>query len=152
MASRVLPEKIEVVPDHLKSGWPLRQPYNIMWRVLLSKKKWDQKNYEELYTASPDARRLPQSKGALPMKRVPERGDIVQFEWCGQVVMRGRIDSDGFENGTEHQVHTCNRGTDRTHATASKEYTWIMITEIGLSEPIKWRGQRTWVWMEPGQA
>ena len=95
----------------------------------------------------PESRRLAQSKGALPMKERPKKGDRVVFVMKRQIVMRGNVDSDGFVYGTDHREHSCIMGTTRSH-TNTDEFAWIKITDFGLSEEIKNTGQRTWVKLE----
>ena len=73
-------------------------------------------------------------------------GGVAKFVLKGKVIMRGVLMSDGFENGTAHQEHSCNDGEMRPHATTA-EFAWIRIAEVGLSEPIRPTGQRTWAKM-----
>ncbi len=117
-----------------------------IWRVMLNKKKWNQQKYEKLYAEYPETRRLAQSKGACRMVVCPKKGDTVNFVYNGKIVMKGVVDSDGFEHGTHHQHHSCNSGIKRPHATPP-ECTWISISEVGLSIPIRHTGQRTWAKM-----
>jgi hypothetical protein len=79
------------------------------------------------------------------MKLLPQRGDNVSFVIKGQIRMRGIVECDGFMEGTAHQEHSCNIGTmnERIHS-LDKHYTWIKITEIKLTEPIRRTGQSTW--------
>jgi hypothetical protein len=74
----------------------------------------------------------------------PGKGDTVVFVLKGKIVMKGRVESDGFIEGTSHQAHSCNEGAVRPHETVS-EFAWIRIEEVGLSENIRRTGQRTWV-------
>jgi hypothetical protein len=119
---------------------------SIHWRVMLNAKLWDHKKYEKNYVVRPDARRIAQSKGKCHMVLCPKKGDMVSFVLRGKVVMRGIIESDGFENGTDHQQDSCNTGESRPHAVPT-EFVWIEISEIGLSEDIRPTGQRTWAKM-----
>jgi hypothetical protein len=113
---------------------------------MLNAKLWDHKKYEKNYVVRPDARRIAQSKGKCHMVLCPKKGDMVSFVLRGKVVMRGIIESDGFENGTDHQQDSCNTGESRPHAVPT-EFVWIEISEIGLSEDIRPTGQRTWAKM-----
>jgi hypothetical protein len=115
-----------------------------VWRVMLNTRLWKQDKYEEDFRSRPEVRRLPQSKGRCRMVSCPNRGDDVFFVYRGKIVMKGVVDSDGFENGTEHQEHSCNSDNTRIHATPT-EFAWIKITEVGLSENIRRTGQRTWL-------
>jgi hypothetical protein len=113
------------------------------WRVMLNPRLWNQEMFERDILLNPLARRLAQSKGRCRMKSVPRSGDIISFVYKGKIVMRGICESDGFEIGTQHQIHSCHLGNIRTHA-QTNEFVWIMITEAGLSEDIRKTGQRTW--------
>jgi hypothetical protein len=125
-----------------------REP--IVWRVLLSSKEWDQKKFEEECAVNPAMKRLPQSKGRCPMVEYPWKGDGVIFVFQNKVVMSGIVEQNGFLEGPDHQEHTCNVGLRREHAVPS-QFTWIQITELGLSldtghvGKFPWKGQRTWV-------
>lgn len=114
------------------------------WRVILNSKLWNQEKYEEDFYLNPQIRRLPQSKGRKDMKVVPKKGDQVRFVYKKRVVMKGIVDSDGFEYGSTHQNHSCNIGANRPHA-LSNIYVWIHITEVGLSDYIRPTGQLTWI-------
>lgn len=116
------------------------------WRIMLNGRLWNQRKYEEDWTNRPEVRRIAQSKGMRHMVLCPKKGDIVSFVLKGNVVMRGIVDSDGFENGTAHQHHSCNTGVTRRHAITTK-FIWIKITEVGLSEYIRPTGQATWAKM-----
>ena len=116
------------------------------WRVVLSSKLWDQKKFEEEFALDPENRRIAQSKGTRHMVSCPQKGDNVSFVLKGNVVMRGVVESDGFENGTAHQNDSCNKGNVRPHATIP-QFVWIRIKEIGLSECIRHTGQNTWAKM-----
>jgi hypothetical protein len=116
------------------------------WRVMVNPSLWNQKKYEEEFMFRPEARRIAQSKGKARMVSCPIRGDSVSFVINKKVVMRGWVDSDGFENGTDHQNHSCNIGIIRPHSD-TPEFVWIKITEVGLSEDIRPTGQRTWAKM-----
>ena len=76
----------------------------------------------------------------------PKKEDHVSFVLKGKVVMRGIVQSNGFENGTYHQQDSYNTGTARPHAVPT-EFVWIEITEVGLSEDIRRTGQATWAKM-----
>ena len=119
---------------------------SISWRVMLNAGRWNQNKYEEDFVLHPEVRRLAQSKGRCSMVLCPKKGDAASFVLKGKVVMRGIVESNGFENGTYHQEHSCNTGEDRPHAVPT-EFVWINITEIGLSEDIRPTGQRTWAKM-----
>ena len=120
----------------------------ISWRVMLNASRWNQKKYEQdfLSRPEPEARRLAQSKGKKNMVLCPKRGDVASFVLKGKVVMRGVVESDGFENGTDHQLHSCNTGETRPHS-IPEWFVRIRITEIGLSEDIRRTGQSTWAKM-----
>jgi hypothetical protein len=107
---------------------------------------WKQQQYEVDFITRPEVRRLAQSKGNCRMISCPNRGDTVSFVLKGKIVMRGVVESNGFENGTAHQQHSCNDGAVRPHATMP-EFAWIRIEEVGLSENIRPTGQRTWAKM-----
>lgn len=117
-----------------------------LWRVILNSRLWKQKQFEEDFVSRPEVRRLAQSKGNCRMISCPKKGDIVSFVLKGKIVMRGVVESDGFEHGTAHQEHSCNNGALRFHATIP-EFVWIRIEEVGLSENIRPTGQRTWAKM-----
>jgi len=110
----------------------------------MSSKLWNQEKYEQDWHNYPEVRRLPQSKGNRPMQKIPERGDTVLFIFRGRVVMEGTVDSDGFENGINHQHHSCNIGNNRDH-TIHAEFAWVNVTEVGLSRPVRTTGQQTWI-------
>ena len=116
------------------------------WRVMLNARLWNQKKYEEDFHTHPEVRRLAQSKGYCRMVSCPNRGDLVFFVCKKKIVMRGIVDSNGFEHGTEHQEHSCNDGILRPHSIPN-EFAWIKIEEVGLSENIPPTGQRTWAKM-----
>ena len=118
------------------------------WRVMLSSKCWNQPKYEDDWHEKPEVRRLAQSKGNKHMKKTPQKGDIAIFILKGKIVMKGVVDSDGFENGSYHRIHSCNIGDNRKH-TDSPEFAWVDITEVGLSEDVRLTGQQTWIkWKE----
>lgn len=117
-----------------------------LWRVMLNSKLWNQEKFENDFYTCPEMRRLAQSKGRCPMKVNPIKDDLVCFVFKGKIVMRGFVESNGFENGTDHQNHSCNIGTNRLHAEPT-EFAWVRITEIGLCENIRPSGQRTWAKM-----
>ena len=118
----------------------------ISWRVMLNARRWNQNKYEEEFVLSPEVRSLAQSKGMCHMVLCPKKGDEASFVLRGKVVMRGIVDSNGFENGVDHKQHSCNTGEARPHA-VPEQFVWIRITEIGLSEDIRPTGQRTWAKM-----
>ena len=119
---------------------------SISWRVMLNSRLWNQNKYEEDWITRPEVRRLAQSKGRCNMVSYPKIGDLVSFVKKGKIVMRGIVESNGFENGTAHQEHSCNIGEMRPHSTP-REIVWVRITEVGLSENIRPTGQRTWAKM-----
>ena len=106
---------------------------------------WNQVKYEHDYHLDPE-KVLPQSKGQCRMVTCPKQADLVSFVYRGKIVMRGRVISEGFVNGTEHQVHSCNLGDTRPHS-VPQEYAKVKITDVGLSESIRKTGQRTWAKM-----
>jgi hypothetical protein len=57
--------------------------------------------------------------------------------------MKGVVDSEGFEDGTSHQEHSCNVGDARPHATPT-QFAWIITTLLAQPEDIRPTGQRTW--------
>jgi hypothetical protein len=116
------------------------------WRVMLNSRLWNQSKYEEDFVTRPEVHRLAQSKGRCHMVSCPNRGDTVYFVYKGRIVMKGFVDSDGFEQGPNHQHHSCNEGILREHA-IPKEFAWVKITTIGLSQIIRPTGQRTWAKM-----
>ncbi len=116
------------------------------WRVMLNSKLWNQSKYEMQFAEFPEARRIAQSKGKCRMVKCPKKGDAVSFVLKGKVVMRGFVDSSGFEFGTNHQEHSCNIGKHRLHA-EPQEFAWVQIEQVGLSENIRCTGQRTWAIM-----
>lgn len=113
---------------------------------MLNARLWNQSKYEEDFVIRPEVRRLAQSKGRRHMILCPKKGDVASFVLKGKVVMRGIVESDGFEYGTEHQQHSCNTGEARPHAVPNS-FVWIKITEVGLSEHIRPTGQATWAKM-----
>ena len=116
----------------------------VNWRVMLSSKLWDQAAYERNWLSQPEVRTLAQSKGTARMVHCPKLGDSVSFVLKGGIVMRGIMVSDGFQTGTEHQEHSCNRGLERAHA-EHPEFASVRITEIlKVPEEIRKSGQRTW--------
>lgn len=69
----------------------------------------------------------------------------VHFIYKKKLVMKGIVHSKGFETGIYHQIHhSCNIGKNREH-TASPEFAWVDITEVGLSEDVRHTGQQTWI-------
>lgn len=131
-----------------KQSYSRKMP--ISWRVMLNASRWNQNKYEEDFMLRPEVRRMSQSKGTCPMVLCPKRGDVASFVLNKKVVMKGIVESDGFENGTDHKEHSCNMGEERPHSVPN-EFVWIRITEIGLSEDIRPTGQRTWVNMSKGK-
>ena len=119
---------------------------NSSWRVMLNHRLWNQEKYEEDFASRPEVRRLAQSQGHCRMISCPKKGDTALFVLKGKIVMRGVVESDGFENGTAHQEHSCNVGDLRLHSSLTK-FSWIRIEEVGLSENIRRTGQRTWAKM-----
>ncbi len=119
---------------------------SLSWRVMLSSSRWNQTKYENDFHKLPEVRRIAQSKGMCKMVICPKKGDLVSFVNKGKIVMKGIVDSDGFENGIDHQIHSCNMNNYRPHATPN-EFAWIKIIEVGLSEDIRPTGQRTWAKM-----
>jgi hypothetical protein len=114
---------------------------------MLNPHLWKQDKYEEDFVSHPEVRRLPQSKGNCHMISCPKRGDTASFVFKGKIVMRGVVESDGFEHGTAHQEpHSCNDGVLRLHIDFP-QFAWIRIEEVGLSENIRRTGQRTWAKM-----
>jgi len=115
----------------------------VHWRVIFNHKLWNQEKYEESFKNQPEVRRFAQSKGKCKMINCPKKGDLVSFVYKKKIVMRGIIDSEGFEIGTEHILHSANIGEKRPH-TQCNEYIWVKIFEVGLSIDILPSGQRTW--------
>lgn len=107
-------------------------------------KLWSQERFVNECWPRPECRRLAQSKGRARMVQVPQRGDTVDFVLKGYIVMKGIIDSDGFEVGTYHQEHSCNIGDSRPHA-ENLEFIWVKIIDITVNEPVLHTGQRTWL-------
>jgi hypothetical protein len=117
------------------------------WRVMHNPRIWDQARYAHDFTnGSLKDRRIAQSKGCCTMVSCPEKGDTVSFVSKGRIVMKGIIESNGFQLGTDHQEDVYNTGGGRAHA-IPLEFAWIRIIEVGLSEPIRRTGQRTWAKM-----
>ena len=114
------------------------------WRVMLSSKLWNQDKFVEMFNPEiPETTYLAQSKGQCRMVKLPQRGDSVVFVRKGKIVMKGFVDSDGFQTGTAHQNHSCNTGQNRAHA-ALEEYAMVRITDVKPSQEIRKTGQRTW--------
>ena len=87
------------------------------------------------------------------MTDLPCRGDIAIFVMSGQTTMIGIVEGDGhggdsFGEGTEHQIHPCNRGAVRLHAEPTQR-TWVNILQfMSINLGIighAWRGQQTWM-------
>jgi hypothetical protein len=117
-----------------------------VWRVLINQKLWDQPTFERLWTEGQTS--FSQSKGCAVMRAVPQDGDEVLFVIKGQIRMKGIVKNPTgtWKTDTDHQIHQCNLGAMRLHATPMENVD-IIIKQIGLSEPIVWKGQRTWVKM-----
>jgi len=113
---------------------------------MLNHRLWKQDQYEKDFASRPEVRRLAQSKGNCHMTSCPKKGDTVSFVLKGKIIMRGVVESDGFEHGTAHQEDSYNDGTMRLHAT-TPQFAWIRIEEVGLSVSIRPTGQRTWAKM-----
>ena len=113
---------------------------------MLNQKLWNQEQYERSFQLQPEVRRIAQSKGLCNMVICPKKGDYVAFVLKGKIVMKGYVDSDGFEEGSNHKLHSCNIGDIREH-TNSNKFAWVIITEVGLSQDIRKTGQRTWAKM-----
>ena len=114
-----------------------------MWRVNINKKLWNQPKYEIDWQNDPEVRRLAQSKGNCKMVNCPKKGDEVYFVYNKKIVMRGVVDSEGFEerSNAPHRYHSSNTGKNRPHTKCNE----FIITEIGLSVDVKHRGQRIWM-------
>jgi hypothetical protein len=112
-----------------------------VWRVNLHSKLWNQNKFEEQFMMGNT--RLAQSKGKATMKIVPKKGEKVVLVSKGKIIMQGIIENDGFLEGTDHQNDTSNIGTKRSHAEQTY-FTWINIQQIGMNDPIRLTGQRTW--------
>ena len=125
------------------------EPHDVSatWRIMLSKKRWNQEKYERDWYLMPEVRCLPQSKGACNMVLCPKRGDSVTFVYDKQIVMKGIVESDGFEYNKDHQEHSSNIGENRPHAVLNL-CAWVRVTEVGLSEYIRPTGQKTWIQMK----
>ncbi len=66
----------------------------------------------------------------------------------GRVVMQGIVVSDGFIEGTRHQVYASNLGLKRPHADTVNEYADVKITNIyeeREQDEVEHQGQRTWI-------
>lgn len=117
------------------------------WRVVLNSKLWDQDLFEKRYLSNPTQNNsLAQSKGKARMILCPKKGESVVFVYKKKIVMKGYLETDGFIVGTDHQNDVCNKGSVREHA-EEKEFAWVKITDVGLSEDIRATGQRTWARM-----
>lgn len=116
------------------------------WRVMINPSLWDYENFKEEFVRNHENKRVAQSKGRCHMVVCPKKGDLVSFVIKGKIVMRGVVDSDGFENGTDHHLDPCNVGSVRPHS-LPHEFVWVRITDVGLSEHIRRTGQRTWAKM-----
>jgi hypothetical protein len=118
----------------------------IQWRVMLNFYLWNKDKFNEDFLKNKNITRIAQSKGRCRMVVCPQKGDNVSFVCKGKIIMKGIVDSNGFENGIDHQIDTYNLGKSRPHSITS-EFAWIIITDIGLSEDIRRTGQRTWAKM-----
>ena len=118
------------------------------WRVMLNSSRWNHKEYETQFYLNPDVHHIKQSRGLCKMVTIPKKGDIVSFVCKGKIIMRGVVESDGFEHGTDHQKDRFNLGElrDRPHSTC-REFARVLIKEVGLSIDIRPTGQRTWAKM-----
>ena len=122
----------------------IREP--IVWRVLLSSSKWDQESFQDLCAGEPSMKRLPVPKGSSHMVESPYKGDGVIFVYKNRVVMSGIVQQDGFVEGKDHLAHPC-----YTSYKEGTEFTWVQITELGLTldtghtGTFPWKGQRMWV-------
>jgi hypothetical protein len=120
-----------------------------IWRVLLSRKEWNQEDYEARCRIDEPLKKLPQSKGNLPMNKQPKKGDVALFVFKEgnhneNIVMIGIIEEDGFLIGTDHQHHPNNCGLTRNHA-LPKEFIWVRIIQFVSIRGLPVKGQRTWV-------
>ena len=121
------------------------------WRVMLSKKRWDQKRFAA--AASADAsvlRGFAQSKGAVNMRETPVVGDFVSFVYDGHIVMTGVVRA-GFQEGTLHQSQHLGAGTigkpeERPHALPAS-YALIDLALLVKPKKVRHTGQATWIKM-----
>jgi hypothetical protein len=117
---------------------------------MLSSKLWrqytvgDKKGYEELWHEMPEQKFIAQSRGKARMIELPKKNDKVAFVYKGEIVMKGIVLSEGFEDGNMHKKHSCNVGNLRPHA-ENLEFARVEVEEVGLHIPIKPTGQRTWL-------
>lgn len=96
----------------------------------------------------PEEKRLAQSKGMRNMLSLPGSGDIVNFVSRGHVIMRGIVESNGFQQGTSHHDDPFNRPRNPiSRHRIVNEFVWIKITHVNLNEPIRPTGQATWATM-----
>jgi hypothetical protein len=117
-----------------------------LWKQAQYEKLWNDAQNENDFATRAELQSLAQSKGNCRMISCPKKGDTASFVFKGEIVMRGVVESNGFEHGTAHQEHSCNDGAIRPHS-INPEFAWIRITEVGLSETIRPTGQRTWAKM-----
>jgi hypothetical protein len=114
------------------------------WRVVINTTFWDLDRF--MLEWSPGTI-IHQSKGALPMVRVPARGDTVVYVSSMAIVMRGTVISDGFLEGTAHQedpyIRVTTSGT-RSYYTETPLYADIQIDNVYLDLPALRSGQATW--------
>jgi hypothetical protein len=119
------------------------------WRVMLSKKRWDQVAFAEAVDHRPELLRgFAQSKGAAKMKETPAVGDFVSFVWDGKIIMTGVVRA-GFQEGilhqNQHDEFTIGNLEERLHALPT---TYALIDLAVLAEPHAvscHTGQRTWI-------
>jgi predicted RNA-binding protein len=121
----------------------------VEWRVIINADNWDQSKYEREWAMRPEQKRFAQTKGTARMVVVPRKNERINFVMKGEIVMRGYVESEGFIQGEIHkEEHSCVKGTLRDRPWDHiNEYAWVKITEVGLNEPIKRTGQRTWAKM-----
>lgn len=80
------------------------------------------------------------------MVECPYKGDGVIFVYKNRVVMSGIVQQDGFVEGKDYLAHPC-----YTLYKEGTEFTWVQITELGLTldtghtGTFPWKGQRMWV-------
>jgi hypothetical protein len=118
------------------------------WRVIINPKIWNMGEFVLKYSMEQDASKkiINQSKGKARMVKCPKSGDNVWYVIKGKIVMKGVVVSDGFISGEAHKNDLFNMGDIREHSEVM-EYAAVFINEVGLSEPIRNTGQRTWVKM-----
>ena len=110
------------------------------WRVLINPKYWDYNKYERNWV---EGSTISQSKGRARMVKVPRKGDRVLFVIKGMIKMKGIVVSEGFVQGEEHiedpynTLHSIHREV--------RIFAVVQILQVGLSEPIRFMGQTTWI-------